>query len=304
MYVDSSLRDLKKSFKEYVDVLEDMKIQDHNSYQEESTEDLQELYTSNIIFESYCNGPIFESAQNSNKQEIKDICKKIRKELLSIKRWNFPFKKNKKEQGASQNLLHKKITLMIAFLKKLINFSGAKLSWIPTFNSIVGIKLLWEFIVWGTNMWFFDPAIISYFNNKELQLRAWQTVCYIKPFKGSNISDTKKRLNKEFKEVLGDKYELEIIKLKYFAPSIRKKEVATDGNVHNLRINNYLLIVNEKGTPVSNNEMRVKVDNKKGIQMLSGIQFIEDHKVNTTNEKNFVASIDRTFEEIKQRSEK
>ena len=99
------------------------------------------------------------------------------------------------------------------------------------------------------------------FNNEKIKIRSWQTVCYLRSGRKITVNQALEKLNEYFKDDLGDKYELETIKMKFFFPTIRgKKELTEDErNSRANYINNYLLIVNEKGTPIPNEE-EIKVE--------------------------------------------
>ena len=83
---NSALAALKKSFKEGYEVLEMLE-----SAEVVATESVdQDAFTENAMYEamvnSYYDGPVFEAVQKENKEEIKAIAKKVRKELCKFTR--------------------------------------------------------------------------------------------------------------------------------------------------------------------------------------------------------------------------
>jgi hypothetical protein len=82
---NSALSALKKSFKEGAEILEMLETA---TIIEENVD--QDAYTEAVVYdamvESYYEGPVFEAAQKENKDEIKGIAKKVRKELCKFTR--------------------------------------------------------------------------------------------------------------------------------------------------------------------------------------------------------------------------
>jgi hypothetical protein len=81
----AALANLKKSFKEAVDIFEDL---ENRVVVQESAEDVamrkQEEYLDNLILEAYENGPIFEAVNKSDKDTIKKIVINVRKKIRDL----------------------------------------------------------------------------------------------------------------------------------------------------------------------------------------------------------------------------
>ena len=277
---NSALKKLQQSFKEgadLIDYLADMRNQ-LISEQYKAIDDEQEEYTENLIFESYCDGPIFEKVNDENKGEIKSIAKKIRKEMLSLKR----LAKNKLFKLKGSNFTS-------------LSFLNDALALATGFNLALLFKNL---IIWGSNMWVIDPAIITHFNNSELKLKSWQTICFVNPIGGGDtIGEIKNELNNEFKNILGDKYEIGIVKVKFVLGTLRgKKEAKDDESIGASSIfTNYLMVVNEKGTPLPNKEISAEATDDKSRALVSVCSKFMAKKVDTSSEEGMIASIKNKF---------
>ena len=280
---NSAISALQKTFKEAADVIDSLEQLREQVLveQQEEIDFEQENYTERALFESYCDGPIFEKVQDIDKKEVRRIAKKIREKMMSFDR----IRKNGyfSLRGTSTTVWRR--------INNILNGIQSGLS-----------AFVWQFIVWGTNMWIVDPAIIVRFNNSELNLRAWQTICYLVPRSGK-ISSIKKELNDEFKDILGDKYEIQFVKLKViFAPWLGKREMEDDEDARGFH--NILMIVGEKGTSTSNKEMSIKVDNEKGAKTLTVLKVLADNKADTKSKEGFINSITNIFTKIKDKFSK
>ena len=207
----------------------------------------QTMHTAHCIFESYADGPIFEKVDRANKHEISRIARKIRDRLIKF---------DAADEG-------------------IIGILDQKLRVFPHYIQNILFEVLKIFL----NFWVIDPALISFFNNDRLKMYSWQTVCYI--FGGSNtLKDVKDVLNEKYQDILGDKYELDIIKLKFIFPTIRGKKELSEEEYDDTPnwFDNYLVIVNEKGTPVSNKTEKVKLTSEKEINLVKSFKKLEDVK--------------------------
>lgn len=206
----------------------------------------QMMHTAHCIFESYADGPIFEKVDRKNKHEISRIARKIRDRLIKF---------DATDEGIVGTLDHK-----LRVTHYLQNFI---------------LETLKIFL----NIWVIDPALISFFNNDRLKMYSWQTVCYI--FGGSNtLKEAKDALNEKYQDILGDKYELDIIKLKFIFPTIRGKKELSEKEYDDTPnwFDNYLVIVNEKGTSVSNKTEKIKLTSEKEINLVKNFKLLEDVK--------------------------
>ena len=261
-YNDAITR-LQKSFKESIDFMESLKSM---RVVEHCTEDEQDTYTEQMIFESYCDGPYYEKVNAANKEEIKRIAKTIRNKFLSV-----------------------------AHDMKVIR---------GEIDSLGGPGAIpYALLKWGIDMWILDPILISKFNNSRLKLYAWQTICYVYG-KGMKLSDVKKKLNDMYKDELGDKYEIELVKMKFIWASIRgKKELTEDEKDSDSKIfNNYLLIVNEKGTPISNKEEEIKVEGDAAVKVVSALKATEE--IEPKSESSIKAGFKKLIDKIKSKFSK
>ena len=165
---------------------------------------------------SYYEGPIYEAVQKENKEEIKDIAKKVRKELCK-------FTRNLK-----------------AIIKKITTGERAGL---------------------------LDPWIIDKFSG-DLKLYGWQLVCFLNPARGTTLGAVMKGLNEEFKDVLGEEYELKAIKMNFILGALGKMEEISDEDKDATRkiTKMYFLIVDEKKSK-SPEEVEVKI-NKSDLSKL------------------------------------
>lgn len=80
----NALNALKQSFKEATDVM--AMLADATIVESPTMDERQEQFTEEAIFESYCDGPIYEAVEKENKKEIKAIARKIRKKLVGTMR--------------------------------------------------------------------------------------------------------------------------------------------------------------------------------------------------------------------------
>ena len=249
---NSILANLKRSFKEsteLIEMLESLKVVETNS------EDLQDMYTEQAIFESYCDGPYYEKVTSENKAEVKTIARNIRRKFLSA--------------AHDMKVLKGEIDSIVGSVNNKSDLA----------NMVVSLpeSIPYSLLRWGIDLWILDPILISKFNNSRLKLYAWQTICYVYG-KGMKLSDIKSKLNEMYKEDLGDKYEIELIKMKFFWSTVRGKKELTDEekNTDSNTFNNYLLIVNEKGTAISNREEEVKVEGDEAVKTVSALKATED----------------------------
>ena len=270
---NSILANLKKSFNEsaqMIEMLEGLRIVETNS------EDLQETYTEQAIFDSYCDGPYYERVTSENKAEVKSIAKNIRKKFLSA--------------AHDMKVIKGEIDGIIGS----VNDKGTLI------NTVLGIPstIPYTLLKWGIDMWILDPILISKFNNSRLKLYAWQTICYVYG-KGMKLADVKKKLNDMYKDELGDKYEIELVKMKFFFQTIRgKKELTEDEkNSDSNTFTNYLLIVNEKGTSISNKEENITVEGDAAVKTVSALKATED--IDPKSESSIKAGFKKLIEKIK-----
>lgn len=276
-YNDAITR-LQKSFKESIDFMESLKSM---RVVEHCIEDEQDTYTEQMIFESYCDGPYYEKVNAANKEEIKRIAKEIRTKFLS--------------SAHDMKVLKSEIDKIVGSVNDKNTMINSAFS-IP--NSIP-----YTLLKWGIDMWIVNPILISKFNNSRLKLYAWQTICYVYG-KGMKLADVKKKLNDMYQDELGDKYEIEIVKMKFFLPTIRgKKELTEDEKDRDsYRFTNYLLIVNEKGTSISNKEEEIKVESDAAVKMVSALKATED--IEPSSESSIKSGFKKLIEKIKSKVSK
>ena len=277
---NAALKKLQQSLKEsaeLIDCLSDMRTQ----IMEEEAQEIdnnQEHYTEQLMFESYCDGPMFEKVEEANKEEIRSIAKKIRTQMLSMKR----LVKNNLFKLKGSNITN------MTYMADVLGSSATGTSAISALKSL---------IIWGSNMWIIDPAIISSFNNSELKLKSWQTICFFLPIGGKNIGAMKTTLNTEFKDILGDKYEIGVVKVKFVAGTFRGKKEADDNESPAMNdLNNYLLVVNQKGTALSNKEIVAEATNDRVKGMVRACAKFLKKKVDTSSESGMIASIKQKFQ--------
>ena len=224
---NKNLSELKKSFKEAAELVESLYMgKKEEEISEATMEEYQENYTNSIMFESYCDGPIFEKVNDENKEEIRAIAKKIRSKI---------------------NKGHVNI---VDYFKGKTQVSNKP-------SNFIGILV---------DTWVIDPAIISTFNNSELKLKSWQTISYLVPSREDSIKNVLAKMNQEFKEDLGDKYEIDVIKLRLIGSVFTKKKELTDdekersGDFKDLFFRPLLLIVKNKGTSASNKTPEMQIE--------------------------------------------
>ncbi len=267
---NDALTRLQNSFNETVKFMKNVSI-NYNIVEHTSENLAQDFFTDRAIFESYCDGPYFEKVSAENKHEIKALAKRLRKRLL--------------DQAHNINGIGATISHKLRLLSDII-------------GSINPLVLIITIIKYGFDMWIIDPILISKFNNNRLNLYAWQTICYLYG-RSYTLGDLKKKLNNEFADVLGEKYEIEIIKMKFFYPTIRgKKELdeydkGTDSNY----FNNYLLIVNEKGTPIPNREETIHLKGEKAAKYAAALKLTED--IEPSSESSIKSGFNKLIEKIK-----
>ena len=222
---NSALAALKKSFKEGYEI---MGMLENATIVSSETID-QDTFTENAIYDamvdSYYEGPIFEAVQKENKGHIKDIAKKVRKELC-------------------------KFTRSIKWYFKKINT--------------------------GQRLGLLDPFILSKFG-KGLKLYSWQMVCLIYMARGTTVGESIKSLNQEFAELLGDKYELKVVKLKMGWITSDAEDLTNEekGKTRSLWYY-YMVIVNEKGDDTPD-EVEIKI-NKDDLAKLLKAQAAGEEK--------------------------
>ena len=271
-YNDAITR-LQKSFKESIDFMESLKSM---RVVEHCTEDEQDTYTEQMIFESYCDGPYYEKVNAANKEEIKRIAKQLRGRMMndahSIK-------------GIIGTISSKGMTVLD------VGFSLFPITWIP------------NILKYAFDMWVIDPILITKLNNSRLKLYAWQTICYVYGT-SYTLAEVKEKLNNEFSNILGDNYEIEIVKMKFILAAHRGKTALTDEEKGSTpeRFSSYLLIVNEKGTPISNKEEEIKVEGEKAIKLVSELKAVEDIK--PTSESSIKAGFKKLVDKIKSKFSK
>lgn len=253
-------------------------LMDGNAPIEESTNQEQDEYTEHMMFESWCSGPIFEKVYESNKNEIRRIADHIRRKMVS----NAPGKIINALKGRTQ--IH----------------NAAK--------NIIGALF---------DTWIISPKVITWFNNDNLRLYAWQTVAYCIPPNDQSLKKTLTQLNDYYKEELMDKYEIDFVKFRFILGTVGKKSELseddkkfTSGSFKNL-FTPYLLVIKNKGTKVSNKDERdvsVKVDNK-AFAKLKGLKdaliSVKDkikgkfskNKAMKESGEDFSLDIDNVFEE-------
>ena len=289
----STLNRFKQQMFESIELIEMM---EQGRIVSETTQDEQDMYTEQMIFESYCDGPYYEKVNVANKEEIKRIAKQIRDKFLSR-----TFKKSDTSGGWIKG---DKINGDTVTKNKLIRFTVSITSFVKGWGRIPNI-IMWLVPALASffNVWVLDPKIISKFNNSRLKLYAWQTICYVYG-KGMKLSDVKKKLNDMYKDELGDKYEIELVKMKFIWASIRgKKELTEDEKDSDSKIfNNYLLIVNEKGTPISNKEEEIKVEGDAAVKVVSALKATEE--IEPKSESSIKAGLKKLIDKIKSKFSK
>ena len=224
---NKNLTDLKKSFKECSEMIDDMYIGTTNVVMtEETVEEYQENYTNSIMFESYCDGPMFEKVNEENKEEIKALARKIRTKI---------------NKGHAN----------------FIDYFKGRAQVTNKATTFIGMMF---------DIWVIDPAIISTFNNSQLKLKSWQTISYLIPSREESIKKVLEKMNAEFKDDLGTKYEIDVVKLRLLGSVFTKKKELSDddkermGNLKDLFFRPLLLIIKNKGTSASNKEPEIKVE--------------------------------------------
>ena len=264
----STLNRFKQQMFESIELIEMM---EQGKIVPEATEDEQDTYTEQMIFESYCDGPYYEKVNAANKEEIKRIAKQIRDKFLSR-----TFKKSDTSGGWIKG---DKINGDTVTKNKLIRFTVSITSFVKGWGRIPNI-IMWLVPALASffNVWVLDPKIISKFNNSRLKLYAWQTICYLLPGRKITFNELLDKMNNYFKDELGDKYELNVVKMKFFIATLRgKKELTEDEKNSPAKcFACYLLIVNEKGTPISNKEEEIKVEGKNAEEIKNALDALND----------------------------
>ena len=272
---NDALNRLQDSFNETVKFMKNVSI--NYNIVEHTTDDLaQDFFTDRAVFESYCNGPYFEKVNAANKYEIKEIAKRIRSRLL--------------DEAHDMKGLGATITHKLRLLHDIIHS-------INPFVAIINIIKYWS------GMWVIDPILISKFNNSRLRLYAWQTVCYLYG-RSYTLAEVKKKMNNEFSDILGEKYEIEIIKMKFFFPTVRGKDALSDyekSDTANV-FNNYLLIINEKGTSVSNREETIHLQGEQAAKYVTALKMTED--IEPKSESSIKAGFNKLIEKLKSKFSK
>ena len=272
---NENIAKLQKSFKETAELLS--VLMDGNASIGESTNQEQDDYTESLIFDSWCNGPIFEKVYESNKNEISRIAAKIRRKL------NDP---------------HLSIIDAIKGRTQIHN------------NATNPIGAIFD-------TWILSPRIITWFNNDNLRLYAWQTVAFCAPPNDQSLKKTLAQLNDYFKDDLKDKYEIDFVKMRFLLGGYGKKRELTEDERENTSggfktfLTPFILIIKNKGTKASNKDERdiqVNLDAKavsKLKTLKTSIMSLKDkvkgkfgkNKSMKESGEDFSLDIDDTFEE-------
>lgn len=184
---NSALANLKKSFKEAADVVEAL---ENASVITKTPEELQmeftESYLENALLESYEDGPIFEAVDQSDKDAVKDIVRKLRPKVeKSLRSNNVEFyKPNLVARCIISPLTAGAATALATGAAAAVggplaaNVTGAVIQSVGSLNSAAGFKQI-------------------------LSNRLWQVLGVVHASHGDNL-DIAKRLTEEFKDELGD----------------------------------------------------------------------------------------------------
>lgn len=121
------------------------------------------------------------------------------------------------------------------------------------------IKWYFKKINTGVRLGLLDPFILSKFSN-DLKLYSWQMVCLIYMARGTAVKESIKSLNDEFAEILGDKYELKVVKIKMGWVTGNVADLTDEEKEKTRSIwHYYMVIVNEKGDDTPN-EVEIKIN--------------------------------------------
>lgn len=121
------------------------------------------------------------------------------------------------------------------------------------------IKWYFKKINTGERLGLLDPFFLTTMSD-GLKLRTWQMVCLMFPARGTAVGDSIKSLNDEFKEDLGDKYELKLVKVSIGWIKNDIEDLTDEDKANTRKLSKYYLcVVDEKGAKQPD-EIEVKIN--------------------------------------------
>lgn len=139
------------------------------------------------------------------------------------------------------------------------------------------VKWYFKKISAGERLGLLDPFIISKFSD-GLKLQSWQLVCLIYPARGTALGESVKSLNEEFAEVLGEKYELTMVKISMGWIKNEIEDLSDEDKANTRKLSKYyMLIVDEKGSKQPE-QIEVKIGKADLQKLLQAQEALEKEK--------------------------